>query len=127
MQRAMLFICLVCTAMFSTEVGAAPGVVTTVARGILGGLSDFVHGVRSSYGTEGDFAKKNGFDYDHVYNGLLQYQVVNAYASKNIMETLQHLREEGARDAHYMLLGGFVLLVQITGVIVLLYRKYRQN
>lgn len=45
----------------------------------LSGLSDFVTGIKSVIGKPGEFADMNQFDYNHIYNAILQYSVVQAY------------------------------------------------
>lgn len=104
--------------------------ITTIAKGViqgLGGLADFVHTVRSTYGGAGDFAEKNGFDYGQVYNGLLQYQVVNAYLNRNNAENLEEIKEEQAKLKELILVGGIIIVLEIAIFIVLKIRKTRNN
>jgi len=48
----------------------------------VGGIGEFINGIRSAFGRSGEFAAQNGFDYNNVYNSLLQYTVANAYMEK---------------------------------------------
>ncbi len=102
------------------------GIAKNVATGI-GGLSGFVQTIRSAYGKEGDFASKNGFDYDHVYNGVLQYQVINAYLNKNNAELLSLLKDDQHWMAKILLFGGIILLLEISFILGFIYTKTKNK
>jgi hypothetical protein len=56
---------------------------------VVGGIGEFVNGIRATFGRSGDFAAQNGFEYGNVYNSLLQYSVINAYMERQNNELLQ--------------------------------------
>jgi hypothetical protein len=56
---------------------------------VVGGIGEFINGIRSNFGRAGEFAIQNGFEYNNVYNSLLQYSVINAYMEKQNHELLQ--------------------------------------
>lgn len=101
------------------------GIAKNVATGI-GGLSSFVQTIRSAYGKEGDFASKNGFDYDHVYNGVLQYQVINAYLNKNNAELLSLMKDDQHWMTKLLFFGGIVLILEISLIIGFIYTKSKK-
>lgn len=101
------------------------GIAKNVSTGI-GGLSSFVQTIRSTYWKEGDFASKNGFDYDHVYNGVLQYQVINAYLNNNNAELLSLMKDDQHWMTKLLLFGGIVLILEISLIIGFIYTKSKK-
>lgn len=114
--------------LVSTQhVYTAPLGMIDMAKGLVGGLTGFVRTIRHNYGDEGEFATKNGFDYDHVYNGMLQYQVINAYLNKNNAEVLTLLKDDQLWMTHVLIFGGVVLIIEISVVVGFMYRKMKKD
>lgn len=107
-------------------VAEVAGITKALASGF-GGLSNFVQSIRSAYGKEGEFASKNGFDYDHVYNGMLQYQVVNAYLNKHNTELLTLMKDNQHWSTEILLFGGAILIIEISMIVAFIYVKIKKG
>lgn len=83
------------------NVESAPVVGTALASagtamkwaGGFSGVRDFITGVRAAFGRSGEFADRNGFDYSHIHNSNLQYNVVQAYVAWQSNKFLEHIAD----------------------------------
>jgi hypothetical protein len=85
MKTISLFFLAACTLANIPKPTTAQYPLGQVARAAIQGgvgLSDFISHVRNLLGKAGDFADKNGFNYNNVYNSLLQYSVLNTYLER---------------------------------------------
>ncbi|OXA53592.1 hypothetical protein Fcan01_11591 [Folsomia candida] len=72
------------------------GQLANVIKGGLG-VSDFVSHVRNTIGKAGEFTNKNGFEYNNVYNSILQYSILNAYLERENHKLLTQQSEHQAQ------------------------------
>lgn len=61
-----------------TALSAGGAAISSLQKG-WSGVSDFISGVRSFFGRAGDFTSRYGFDYSHIYNASLEYNILQTY------------------------------------------------
>lgn len=92
------------------------------------GVSNFISNVRSFFGKAGEFASRNGFDYGHVYNAILEYNILQTYETselKNIVLQMHHSMEKSTMDLDkiYIVLVALLAVAIINALLSVLFYK----